>query len=239
MPWRRMRLRGVDVFARTRDDGSLVVDRGRVEVRYRPGGRRYDASVHNLEPVEEARLWSDDEVAHARPDPSTSAASAEPHDGRLLVYADGACEGNPGPAGLGVVVVDGARTYELSEYLGRATNNVAELTAILRAAQRAGAEGRPADIRTDSQYAVGVLVGGWKARKNGALVQEVRNALARLPAYSLRHVRGHAGVALNERADRLARLAVETRRTLPWSPVPVADQSAPNARAASDNVTKR
>src|SRR6185369_8344180 len=52
------------------------------------------------------------------------------------VYADGACSGNPGPAGLGIVMVSPeGKMLEGYEYLGSATNNIAELTAILRAAE--------------------------------------------------------------------------------------------------------
>src|SRR4029078_4664488 len=94
------------------------------------------------------------------------------------VYADGACSGNPGPAGLGIVLVapDGKTTLEGYEYLGNATNNVAELTAILRAAEIVPV-GAAAVVHTDSQYSIGVLTKGWKAKDNQELIRGVKVAV--------------------------------------------------------------
>jgi ribonuclease HI len=111
-----------------------------------------------------------------------------------------------------MVLIDGATRIELSEYLGQGTNNIAELTAVLRALQAAHA-GRPMVVHTDSQYTIGVVQKGWKAKANQALVAELRAALASRPGVRLRYVPGHAGVLLNERADALAREAVSGRRT--------------------------
>ncbi|MFT3775785.1 MAG: ribonuclease H [Minicystis sp.] len=132
--------------------------------------------------------------------------------GTVIVYADGACSGNPGPAGLGVVVIDGPKRVEISEYLGEGTNNIAELTAVLRALGEIDAA-RPMMIYTDSQYTIGVVQKGWKAKANQALVASLREALSRRPATRLSYVPGHAGVLLNERADALAREAVSARKT--------------------------
>jgi ribonuclease HI len=129
------------------------------------------------------------------------------------VYADGACSGNPGPAGLGISSTDGA---ELSEYLGSATNNVAELTAVLRVAEKYADDPRPIEIRTDSQYAIGVLTKGWKAKANTELVAQVKKALARMGDVHLTYVPGHSGVAGNERADELARAAIVARASSGW-----------------------
>jgi ribonuclease HI len=130
----------------------------------------------------------------------------------VIAYADGACSGNPGPSGLGVVLIDGPTRVELSEYLGEGTNNIAELTAVLRALGEAPRE-RAMTIYTDSQYTIGVVQKGWKAKANQALVAELRAALSARPATRLAYVPGHAGVLLNERADALAREAVTARKT--------------------------
>ncbi len=152
-------------------------------------------------------------VAAARSAPT----SAEP--GEVVAYADGACSGNPGPAGLGVVMLTSAERRELSEYLGVGTNNIAELTAILRAAEAFPTGEKVLRVYTDSSYAIGVLGKGWKAKANVQLVADVKKALAALPAWELHHVRGHKGVPLNERADQLAVAAVEARATSGWQPV--------------------
>lgn len=139
--------------------------------------------------------------------------------GAWTVYADGACSGNPGPAGLGIVLVgpDGV-IAEGYEYLGVATNNIAELTGILRAAEIVP-DGAAAVVHTDSQYSIGVLTKGWKAKANKDLIAGVKVALAKRSGWRIVYVPGHAGVPLNERADELAREAVRTRASrLPARP---------------------
>jgi len=142
-----------------------------------------------------------------------------PPDGAVMLYTDGACSGNPGPAGVGVVLIDGSRRRELSAYLGEATNNVAELTAIamgLDAVARDGHCQRPVRLYTDSKYSIGVLVQGWKAKKNVELIVALRQRLEAFEDLHLHHVRGHAGHPLNERADELAVEAVRGQRSVDW-----------------------
>jgi len=105
------------------------------------------------------------------------------------------------------------------DYLGDdKTNNIAELTAILRAAEIVPI-GAAAVVHTDSQYSIGVLTKGWKAKANQELVANVKSALAQRKSWQLRYVPGHAGVPLNERADELAREAVTSRSSkLPTIP---------------------
>lgn len=224
-------LRGSQVLARCDEKGALKAEGGRVEVRYRPtGGRSYRASARNLEDVPGAEVMPDAHCAAAtepaaskgrgaRPGTASrskakqnSAAPPEHEAGAVIVYADGACSGNPGPAGLGVVILDGAERRELSEFLGRATNNIAELSALLRAAQDLAGRSEPVRMYTDSKYSIGVLTQGWKAKKNPQLIAEVKAALEGLGDVRIYYVPGHAGFALNERADELAREAIGRRR---------------------------
>ncbi len=231
-----MMLRGQRVLARVDDAGRPLAEAdGRVEVRYKPSdGRAYRAAARNLDAVAGAELLPDDHCAEAGAAPAKSdagakkvakaakkaasaAAISDDAAGAIVVYADGACTGNPGPAGLGVAIFDDATRRELSEFLGPGTNNVAELTAILRAAEALAGETRPIEIRTDSQYSIGVLTKGWKAKANVELVASVKAALARLAKVRVTYVPGHAGVAGNELADALARHAVDTRKTSGWT----------------------
>jgi ribonuclease HI len=147
------------------------------------------------------------------PAASDEVPSASSSGSPIIVYTDGACTGNPGPAGLGVVVVGDASHEELSEYLGQGTNNIAELTAILRGVEMVGERAGKLVIHTDSQYAIGVLSKGWKAKANVELVARIKEALRRRGRVELRYVKGHAGIPLNERCDELAREAVLRRRT--------------------------
>jgi ribonuclease HI len=229
MPWVRAQLHGQHVYARAQASGDLLVKGDRVEVCYRPDAPRlYTARASNVVIDEGATVLPDDacgarvdtavtakHAASSRPakrSVSTVAMRAAPKDA-IIAYADGACSGNPGPAGLGVVVIDGPSRTEISESLGDATNNIAELVAIERVLDTVGDTARPLVIYTDSSYAVGVLVKGWKAKANVALIERLRQSLAKRPATRMVHVRGHAGVLLNERADELAREAVRTRTT--------------------------
>jgi ribonuclease HI len=239
MPWIEATMRGQRVLARVNAEGSLAVEGGRVEIRYKPNdGRAYRAAQRNLEIAPGARTLPDDACAPADPvaagSRSKSAGSAgagparagsagdAPEPGGWVAFTDGACSGNPGPAGSGVVLVapDG-KTYERSDYLGEATNNVAELTGILRALEWAPAEARSIVVRTDSQYAIGVLQKGWKAKANQELVGRTKEAVVSRRA-RLVYVPGHQGVPLNERADELAREAVLTHRSradqITWLP---------------------
>lgn len=229
-----MKLKGSRVLARVDDQGELVQGQdGRVEIRYKPSdGRAYRAGARNLERLDDGddALLPDDACAPAAAADSgkpqdkrdKKAAAAARHDqrthapGTIIVYADGACSGNPGPAGIGVVVQDGGVRRELSQYLGQGTNNIAELTAILEAARIIEQPERPVRIHTDSRYAIGVLSMGWKAKANQELVAQVKQALTRLRDLELIHVPGHAGVLLNERADVLAVQAVKSERSSGW-----------------------
>jgi ribonuclease HI len=228
VPWKIMLLRGTRVFARVDEGGAPQSGTdGRVEVRYKAQDTRaYRAAARNLDPIAGEGVLPDEACASAAepapPAPRDKAERAQKvatqkhPEGTIIVYADGACSGNPGPAGIGVVIQDERGRHELSQYLGEGTNNIAELSAILEAAQAIEQHQRPLRIHTDSRYAIGVLSMGWKAKANAELVARVKHALARFSDLQLIHVPGHAGVVLNERADTLAVQAVKSGESTGW-----------------------
>jgi ribonuclease HI len=134
-------------------------------------------------------------------------------ENKVIIHTDGACSGNPGPMGIGMVVIDGPRRQEKGEYLGIGTNNIAELTAIARGVDLVGETATTQRLRvyTDSSYAIGVLSKGWKAKANQALIAKIKQRLAPLNIEFVK-VSGHAGVPENERCDELARNAITGRR---------------------------
>ena len=135
--------------------------------------------------------------------------------GRVTIFTDGGCKGNPGPGGWGAILQFGDKTKELSGGEKDTTNNRMELTAAIMALE---ALTRPCavDLNTDSQYVrngITTWIKGWKARGwKTADKKDVKNVdlWLRLDEAVKRHdvswhwVKGHAGNELNERADVLA-----------------------------------
>lgn len=137
------------------------------------------------------------------------------NNNRVTIYTDGACSGNPGPGGWGVILRFGEHEKELSGGESETTNNRMELMAAIEALN---ALKRPCavDLYTDSTYVrsgIKEWMYGWK-RKNWrtAANKPVKNAdlWQALDAARERHdvtwhwVKGHAGHPDNERADELA-----------------------------------
>ena len=216
-----MRFKGERVWVRADDAGRPVLDAdGRAEMKYRESDTKsYRPSAVNLLPDDEPGSPSPEAApspsrAKARPAPSAGGPTPSPGGPGLELWTDGACSGNPGPMGIGVVAVDGGKRRELGEYLGIGTNNIAELTAIDRALDLAGSDATKKHLRihTDSAYSIGVLSKGWKAKANQELIARMRRRLATLPHVEFVKVAGHAGIPDNERCDELAREAIEGRR---------------------------
>jgi ribonuclease HI len=210
MPWIRHRLRDADVWAKIDAEGALVADgNGRVEVVYKPadGARVYRAAARNLTPVPNEKPL-DFTAEAAEPSGPQTGAARKPGVDPIHVWTDGACIGNPGPAGLGVVIVDGDQKRELSEYLGQGTNNIAELTAILRGLESVADKQRPVVVYSDSQYSIGLLTKNWKAKANIELVAKLRALTRQFADLRFVKVAAHSGIPLNERVDQLARDAI-------------------------------
>ena len=133
----------------------------------------------------------------------------------VIVHTDGACKGNPGPGGWGAILQAGGKTKEMCGGEPLTTNNRMELLAAIMALE---ALTRPCkiDLHTDSKYVMDGItswIHGWKARGwKTADKKPVKNddLWKRLDVARARHevkwhwVKGHAGHALNERADQLA-----------------------------------
>lgn len=131
-----------------------------------------------------------------------------PESGVFEFYTDGACSGNPGPCGYGVVARHEDDYDEWNEFLGEGTNNIAELRAIQAALESVEDRSEPVRILSDSRYAIGVLTKGWKAKANRQLIEDIRELLDEFDDVEIMKVEGHAGEPLNERADDLARDAI-------------------------------
>ena len=130
--------------------------------------------------------------------------------GMITAHCDGGSRGNPGPAGFGVFIEgpDAEKLAELSEYIGKATNNVAEYSALLAAVGFALREGhRRLRVVADSELMVKQMQGRYKVNSPDLkpLYEEAKRRVARLEMFRIEHVlRGK-----NQRADRLANLAMD------------------------------
>ena len=126
----------------------------------------------------------------------------------IIIYTDGASSGNPGPSGIGVFMRYGTHEREISRYIGDSTNNIAELTAIETALLEMKRRDLPVRIYTDSSYACGLLINGWKAKKNLSLVNSIKQLMTKFKDLKIIKVKGHSGLEGNEKADRLATSAI-------------------------------
>jgi ribonuclease HI len=139
---------------------------------------------------------------------------------RVDIYTDGACSGNPGPGGWGAILVYNGHEKELSGGEALTTNNRMELMAAI-AGIEALKRSVEAHVHTDSQYVKDGITkwihkwktNGWKTSdkkpvKNDDLWKRLEAALAAHKVH-WHWVKGHAGHPMNERADELARTAIQ------------------------------
>jgi ribonuclease HI len=130
----------------------------------------------------------------------------------ITIYTDGACSGNPGPGGYGVVLISGPHRRELSEGFRLTTNNRMELLAAIRGLEALKRDGLTVRLYTDSQYLVNAVNNGWLftwASKRFAKKKNPDLWLRFLEVYrrhrvSLIWVKGHNNTPENERCDTLA-----------------------------------
>ncbi|MFB3058361.1 MAG: ribonuclease HI [Gammaproteobacteria bacterium] len=139
---------------------------------------------------------------------------------KVVMYTDGACRGNPGPGGWGVILSYRDRNKKLSGFDPQTTNNRMELTAAIEGL-RALSRACDIELNTDSKY---VLQGisewieswksnGWKTAakkpvKNVDLWQSLDEQVKK-HRINWHWVKGHAGIEGNEMADQLANLAID------------------------------
>ena len=141
--------------------------------------------------------------------------------GKVKMYTDGACRGNPGPGGWGAVLRYRDQSRQLKGYAPQTTNNRMELTAVIEGL-RALTRTCKVELTTDSRYVmqgINEWIVQWK--RNGwktAAKQPVKNVdlWQQLDREAARHeidwhwVKGHSGDAGNELADQLANQAIDT-----------------------------
>jgi ribonuclease HI len=136
--------------------------------------------------------------------------AAQAGEGTVTAYCDGGSRGNPGPAGFGVFLqgAKGETVGELSEYLGKRTNNYAEYSGLLAALDFALTQGHPRlKVVSDSELMVKQIKGQYRVNSPELkpLYEEAKRRIARLEFFQIQHVLREK----NQRADRLANLAMD------------------------------
>lgn len=133
-----------------------------------------------------------------------------PH--KVTVYTDGACSGNPGPGGYGIVMISGPHRKELSEGFSLTTNNRMELLAAIVALESMKKPGTDVSLYTDSQYLVNAVNKGWLFSWEQKRFAKKKNPdlwirfleVFRKHRVKLIWVKGHNDNLENERCDTLA-----------------------------------
>jgi ribonuclease HI len=135
----------------------------------------------------------------------------------IRLYTDGACSGNPGPGGYGMILSWKQHRKEISEGFKKTTNNRMELLAVIAGLEAIKEPGYEVIIYSDSKYVVDSVEKGWlwnwektyfKGKKNEDLW---RRFIAVYKRHKVKFIwiKGHAGHPENERCDRLAVAAAQ------------------------------
>jgi len=127
----------------------------------------------------------------------------------IEVYIDGAARGNPGPAGIGVVIKDGPKLIgEIGAYIGKTTNNMAEYLSLIRGLEEVLIRGfKAASFFSDSELLVKQLNGEYKVKHDNLvpLHYHVLTLVDRLKVFTIKHVPREK----NEHADKMANEGID------------------------------
>jgi len=131
---------------------------------------------------------------------------------KMKIFTDGGSRGNPGPAGVGAVLLDGKnrKISEVSEYIGEATNNVAEYVAVICALQEAlRLQGKEITLNLDSQLVARQLKGEYKVKDRNIKKFFViaRNLLRSFNGVNIKEIPREK----NKEADKLVNTALDQK----------------------------
>jgi ribonuclease HI len=208
MPWQRMMFRGLKVYAEVDEKGDKVCRNGLVRIKFKEkDDRTYSARAENVVPIDERKLIRrkggrvEDNKSDLRFDPQSE----------IVIFTDGASAGNPGHAGIGILMLYKNHRRQISRYIGKTTGNYAELMAVKVALSVVKRRSLPVKLFVDSIYTEGILTRGWKPRANVQIVQEIKTMMRSFADLQITSIKGHCGIKENELVDSLAREAIKKR----------------------------
>ena len=214
--WARKRFKKNKVWVATDSGGSLIIHKNKALIKYQlDQEHQYWVNPEKIYEISSETYAKEKPagVGHSKKNPArkktiTPTDHPENEKNVITIYTDGASSGNPGPSGIGVFMQYGTHEREISTYIGNSTNNIAELTAVKTALMELKRRDLPIRLYTDSSYVCGLLISGWKAKKNIALVASIKKLMVQFDDLKIIKVKGHDGISGNERADQLATGAI-------------------------------
>lgn len=213
LSWERMGFKGNKVWQAFEKNGEPLSKNGKFLIKYQLNqDYEYWINKKNIQPLNELKKRDNEKssknkkIGHPKNNPNYN---HDEFEHAICLYTDGAASGNPGPSGIGVLLRFKEYEKEISEYIGDATNNIAELKAIEAGLSLLKNNKIPVVVFTDSTYSIGVLALGWKAKKNQELVKRIKKKISEFKDIKFIKVKGHSGMPENERADYLATSAIK------------------------------
>jgi ribonuclease HI len=217
--WTRMWFKTNKVWMAVDSQGEPVIKDGKVLIKYQlKQDYEYWVKRNNVSPIDSPppQTKNHQKPKSRKKKSAKGKASEEPtawdesaYADKICVFTDGASSGNPGPSGIGALLRYGEHEKEISQFIGNATNNIAELKAIQAGLAAVKNTDIPVRLFTDSKYAYGLLVLNWKATKNQEIVESIKKTIKNFKDLKIIKVKGHAGHAGNEKADFLATSAIK------------------------------
>ncbi len=205
--WQRMSFKGNKVWVALNDDKTFFKKDNKLLIKYSlKQDYEYLIKEDNIEPVSKAIPKENRKKLNKK---INTPKDLKSNKNQIKIYTDGASSGNPGPSGIGVYMIYNEKTKEISEFIGDATNNIAELKAIKRGLEELKKFDIPVCIFTDSSYCLGVLTKNWKVKANIELISETKKLIKKFNSIEFIKVKGHSGVKENEIADKLATSAIK------------------------------
>ena len=206
--WQRMSFKGNKVWVAMNNDKSFFEKNGKLLIKY---GLKQDYEYlikkDNLKPVSQAIPKANKKKTDKKPIKKFKDFNSGKNV--ISIFTDGASSGNPGPSGIGVYMIYNENKKKISEFIGHATNNIAELKAIKRGLEELKKFDIPVCIYTDSNYCLGVLTKNWKAQANQELIMDTKKLLNKFKSIEIIKVKAHTGIEENEIADTLATSAIK------------------------------